>query len=201
MPRSGWHDSTQNESLRQYDHELGDVFSVNFFDLPPDIGASLTDERAIQDFYRALLQPNGAGMIHCTVRSFCDMPCVDLLTKYLLDPHGLFVMHSLTIPKRDFSFVLKYQAIEGPLTGLRESAVFASEQISIDEETGLPIGWVADPYDPSLEYDVMRNLADDPKYDAQFPEHPLSRARDFVANLESITDVAEIVRDAQPFSE
>lgn len=146
-----------------------------------------------------MLVPNGTGMIHCTVRDFCGMPCVDLLTKHLLDPHGLIVVHCLTIPKRDFSFVLKYQAIEGPPTGVRETVVFATEQISVDEASGLPIGWVADPYDPSLEYAVMRNLADDAKYDAQFPKHPLSRARHFVSNLEPTTNVDKIVKEAPDF--
>jgi len=174
-------------------------FSVNFFDMPPDIGAALDDEGAIQRFYRDMLVPNGTGMIHCIVRDFCGVPAVDLLTKHLLDPHGLLVLHSMTIPRRDFSFVLKYQALEGPPTGLRESVVFASEQIEFDEQTGLPNGWVADPYDPTLEYHGMRNLADDPKYDAQFPEHPLSRSRAFMTNLESITDIATIVKDAAAF--
>jgi hypothetical protein len=82
---------------------------------------------------------------------------------------------------------------------LRESVVFAIEKIELDELTGLPSGWIADPYDPTLRYDGMRNLADDPKYDAQFPEHPLSRSRAFMANLESITEIATIVNNAPGF--
>ena len=64
------------------------------------------------------------------------------------------------------------------MTGVREAAVMAMlPSPEIDEQTNKIIGWCADPYDESFEYAVMRNKADSPEYDDQFPDHPLSRTQ------------------------
>ena len=63
----GWHLSGQNESIVQYDHANGDVFSINFFDKQPDIGASLGDVTEIRNFYRNMLIPNKMGLLECDV--------------------------------------------------------------------------------------------------------------------------------------
>ena len=86
----------------------------------------------------------------------------------------------------------------GP-TGMRESAVMATAMPDpdIDDATGKILGWSSDPYDPSLNYDVMRNLADDRQWDSKFPDHVLTRARSFLDTLESTTTINDNVM-AQP---
>jgi hypothetical protein len=44
-------------------------------------------------------------------------------------------------------------------------------------------GWFKDPYDAAFDAQALRTLADDEKFDATFPHHPLSRARRKLARL------------------
>lgn len=196
----GWHLSGQNESILQYDHENGDVFSINFFDKKPDIGASLGNVAGIRDFYREMLIPNNMGLLECDVRNIDGTPSVYMLAKQLMKPRGFVFLASHTIPRRDCSFVLKYQAVESGMTGIRESAVMAMLPTpEIDEHTSKIIGWCTDPYDESLEYAVMCNKADSREYDNQFPDHPLSRTRKFMDELPNVVSVSERFRKAPAF--
>ena len=46
--------------------------------------------------------------------------------------------------------------------------------------------WAADPYDPAyrgVDRTVLRFMSDDPLYDEQFPEHPLSKLRRLLPRL------------------
>lgn len=196
----GWHLSGQNESIVQYVHANGDVFSINFFDKQPDIGASLSDVTGIRNFYRNMLIPNKMGLLECDVRAIDETPSVYMLAKLMMEPRGFVFLASHTIPRRDCSFVLKHQAVESGMTGIRESAVMAMLPTpKIDENTKKIIGWCTDPYDDSLEYDVMCNKADSREYDNQFPDHPLSRTRKFMNELPNAVTVSDRLRKTPGF--
>jgi hypothetical protein len=60
-------------------------------------------------------------------------------------------------------------------------------------------GWTQDPYDPTFRAPLMRNLSDDVQYDAQFPDHPLSRLRSVLRHLASTVSIADEVKAAAPF--
>ena len=69
----------------------------------------------------------------------------------------------------------------------------------MDEATGRMLDWFADPYDPTLEYEVMRNRADDEEWDSQFPDHPLSRLRRNINELGSQTLIAKPLHELPRF--
>ena len=64
---------------------------------------------------------------------------------------------------------------------MREAVVLdqmvAAGRITFQEKDERILGWTQDPYDPTLDAPLLRNLAEDEQYDAQFPDHPLSRLR------------------------
>ena len=60
-------------------------------------------------------------------------------------------------------------------------------------------GWAADPYDPDFEADVLRNQAEDERYDADFPDHPLSRLRRGLKDVEASLRLAESIKTAAAF--
>ena len=141
---NGWHLSGQNESIIQYDHENGDVFSINFFDKQPEIGASLDDVTGIRNFYREMLIPNNMGLLECDIQAIDGIPSVYMLAKLMMEPRGFVFLASHTIPRRDHSFVLKYQAVESGMTGIRESAVMAMLPTpDIDEQTNKIVDWLS----------------------------------------------------------
>jgi len=59
-----------------------------------------------------------------------------------------------------------------------------SGEITFDEKAGNAIGWMADPYDPSIAALPARNRSEDAAYDQRFPDHPLSRARRALRRIE-----------------
>jgi hypothetical protein len=103
-------------------------------------------------------------------------------------PHGITYLGSITLPYRSFSFVLKIQCPEYGTTGIRD-AVIADELmgeglVSIVVGAQVIRGWTQDPYEPTLTDGFRKNVSEDPKYDARFPAHPLSRLRPLLTRLQ-----------------
>ena len=61
--------------------------------------------------------------------------------------------------------------------------------------------WDADLFDPSVHAPNTRNLSDDEKYDNQFPDHPLSRARKILEQVLKTLKVDEAVLKSDPFGQ
>lgn len=98
--------------------------------------------------------------------------------------------------------VLWTVAFEMGVTGLRESFVVAEalKEGRISLPAGAPSGmkicdWFADPYDPSRNDRTMCSVADDQKYDARFPNHPVSRVRRTLRQIEASFKLGSAVRD------
>jgi len=68
----------------------------------------------------------------------------------------------------------------------------------IDIRDGELIGWMADPYDASVSLPLMRNLAEAPEFDEEFPDHPLSRSRRILAQIEASARLADELKKLQP---
>jgi len=60
-------------------------------------------------------------------------------------------------------------------------------------------GWMFDPYDPARKDPLMRNLADDEKYDEAFPWHPLARVRRKLADIRETTRIDAAVSASAAF--
>jgi hypothetical protein len=119
---------------------------------------------------------------------------------------GMTYIGSITLPFGNFSYVLKVQCMETGVTGLRESLalpqMMASGRVKLQEGSdGAPqlLGWMQDPYAPTISMPLMRNLAEDEQYDAQFPNHPLSRLRSALRRIQSSLRLAPDLKDAPPF--
>jgi hypothetical protein len=69
-----------------------------------------------------------------------------------------------------------------------------------DPETWVQEEWVQDPYDPTDRSRLRRNLSEDEQYDAEFPGHPLSRARRYLSSILRSLEVDASLRDAAPFT-
>ncbi|MGW8393444.1 hypothetical protein [Pseudoduganella sp. HUAS MS19] len=75
---------------------------------------------------------------------------------------------------------------------MRETVVFSALNVPAEE-------WQEDPYDPLHQCEFMRNRADSPEYDAQFPDHPLSKVRSYLAELAGQLEVAPAISTKEPF--
>ncbi|MEU4446456.1 hypothetical protein AB0K14_34405 [Actinosynnema sp. NPDC050801] len=148
----------------------GDQVSLTYFDLVPDLPASLDDMPKLRHDLAVT-----TGDVGCLIEAhhvrLGDVPALFQVVKVPLpdQPSGQVFIGSFTVPKADSSAVLKLQAAEQGRTGMREAVLAA--QLGFD-------GWVMPhPYAPEVEGRLPFHKGDDPRYDPEFPDHPLSRVR------------------------
>ena len=56
-----------------------------------------------------------------------------------------------------------------------------------------------DPYDENIDLPYMMNLSEKEEYDKMFPEHPLSRLRKYLADLEKEMKFDERLKNENDF--
>jgi hypothetical protein len=117
-------------------------------------------------------------------------------------PSGMAYVGSLTLPFRDFSFVVKVQCAECGTTGIRESLIMdellGNGEVRI-HETGKIEGWEK-PLDSVASPSWRINKAEAIEYDVRFPHHPLSILRRTLGQIEGSIRVADDVKREPRFS-
>ncbi|RKF30721.1 hypothetical protein BCY88_12730 [Paraburkholderia fungorum] len=197
-----WAFQQEDERIAVFHNAVGDVLTINFFMAVPDIGAPIDDVDALRAFYRRTTEAAGLALVETELAQLNTLSAVRTLFKARIEQiRGFAFVGSYTLPFADRSYVIKVQSIEQGVTGMREAAVMVlMGPPEIDEVTGELVGWAQDPYDPDYRAAFMRNQADDQKFDAQFPDHPLSKVRRYLAELESAVRVDPAIHELQPFA-
>lgn len=89
-------------------------------------------------------------------------------------PRAQIFMAIIFLAKAGRHAMFSYFAPESGITGMREATIMA-------KVGARPEDWVLPhPYAPALQSALPYHRGDDPAWDAQFPEHPLSRTRAWV---------------------
>jgi hypothetical protein len=160
------------------------VLSLDFFSIPPALPSAVRDIEPIRSLYRSQLGDQG-GIVEVEAIEVGAVPALRAIFKFPQKPSGMTYLGAVTIPFEGCSFVLKWECPERGMTGVRDATVFSLVPPTIDPQ-GQVIGWMQDPYLSSHRARCMRNRADDVQWDVQFPEHPLSRVRTYLATLSSV---------------
>jgi hypothetical protein len=152
----------------------------------PEDAASVEELAA---FYRLLLGDSGGKLVEVGVAAAGGCPAVRTLLAVPQQPSGRTYVGSLTVPFRDFSFVIKCQCEEGGPTGLKEALLVdrsraAGEPMQIEGRRFHIPGW----------------NPDDPRHDAEFPNHPVARARRVLAHVAGTLVIADEVRQLPGFA-
>ena len=109
---------------------------------------------------------------------------------------------SLTLPYQYFSYVVKAQCVETGITGIRDSIVLDAKlhsgEVTIGENGELQ-GWMAEPYDGQATTALARNKSEAEQYDVNFPEHPLSRLRRLLRQVQLTLKVGNDVKRQPAF--
>ena len=197
---TGWTKQPGDPSGQVWHNPAGDGIGLYRYNQPPDLPKPLDDFDRLRQFYRQPITEAGGGLIGVDLLVLDGLPVVRAIIKTPQSPSGMTYIGSYSVPRRDFSFVLKAQCQERGLTGLREAAVFGQEAAGLGyDEQGIIIGWSADPYDPTFKEGALRNLAEDERYDTEFPNHPLSRLRRYLAEIEPTIRFSTAFKNAAPF--
>jgi hypothetical protein len=89
-------------------------------------------------------------------------------------PSGQVFMANIFLAKADRYVMFGCSAAERGVTGMREATIMATLGVGLD-------GWLLPhPYAPEVKGALPFHRGDDPAWDAQFPDHPLSRVRAWV---------------------
>ncbi len=195
---SDWIQLESSETCVTWHNDRREVLFLHYFPIRPDIPCSLNDLVTLRDSYRRGVSQSGGGLVSVNVVRVQGLLGTRTIFKFPQQPSGIAYVASLTFPFRDFSFVIKLQCPENGPTGTREAIVFEklmqAGEISLSKETGNPVGWSRDPYEPNLVAGTQMTLAEEIKYDEMFPDHPLSRARGFLTRVaNSITFSPEVL--------
>jgi hypothetical protein len=193
-------------TVRGWQASDGDQITLNFFARRPNLPADLDRLDDLRAGFRRILAKQGLALIELETVVINGCRAVWLIVKAPQKPHGMTYIGSLTFPFRNFSFVLKAVCVEHGTTGMREAVVlerFLAERDERVESGGVDNaldGWQRDPFDPSYQAPLMRNLAEDEQYDAQFPKHPLSRVRRFLRSLYSTVLISDELKRTETWS-
>lgn len=148
-----------------------DIVSLAYHDMVPDLPAALDGDTG--DLLRALARERSTTgcLLEAGVARIDGQDCLTRLEKLPLPnrPRGQAFCASVTVPKAACSATLQILCPEDGVTGMREAVLAA--------RIGFADFYRPHPFDPWLKNALPCHAADDRRYDDEFPDHPLTRAR------------------------
>jgi len=165
----------------------GGGVGLYFFPHKPDLPMRAASVREVRDSYTARMGRN-LQVVECRILPLDGVPSIWLIAKGLDEQtRGAVYLGSLTIPFRDFSFVIKIQCQEQGATGMRE-ALLVDEALQkgtgrVEGDRFVPSGW----------------SFDDEQFDDKLPQHPLSRVRRELRHIASSVHIEAKVKDKPRF--
>jgi len=181
---SGWkyHGEQQPNPMRVWETPEHDAVSLHFFAVAPDRPAC-TSVAELTRFYEQSLKGSAAKVVECRLTQVAGCAAVRLIIKAPQKPSGMMYQGALTLPFRDFSFVVKVQCPEVGMTGVREAILFDERRAAGE----MPAVGGAGPVFPGWNPDA-------PEHDARFPNHPISRLRRLLDRIAQSATMDETVR-------
>jgi hypothetical protein len=160
----------QHNETTWYHPASNDQISLHYFDLVPNLPAALDDLTSMRHGL-ALDCAEVGCLVEAHIVPLGGVPALFQIVKLPLPnaPAGQVFIATFTVPRANSSVVLKYQALEQGVTGVREAMLIA--EIGFDN-------WVQPHlYAPELKGRLPFHVGDDARWDQRFPDHPLSRCR------------------------
>ncbi|WP_336958245.1 hypothetical protein [Chryseobacterium contaminans] len=185
IPDQGWTKvSEDHEAIRWVNPQQSALIVLHFFDKEPDLPTA-QDLDYLKKFYRNIAASTNGGIIETDIINIHNIPCVKNIIKIPQQETGMAYIASITIPFENCSYVVKIQADEIGITGMRDAVILdrlhKTGEVEINEETMK--NWFEDPYDPDFKQGTLMNKSELEKYDHEFPEHPLSIARSLIRSI------------------
>ncbi|CCH31430.1 hypothetical protein ABZ816_04025 [Actinosynnema sp. NPDC047251] len=148
----------------------GDRVSLQYFDLVPDLPAALEDLPGLRHDLAVIYGESGC-LIEAHTLLLGGVPALFQVLKLPIpnQPSGQVFVASFTVPRAGSSAVLMTQAVERGTTGVREAVLAA--------RVGFERWLMPHPYAPELKGRLPFHAGDDPRFDQEFADHPLTRVR------------------------
>lgn len=201
IPNQGWEKvSEDHDAIRWINPQQSALIVLHYFDKEPDLPTA-KDLDYLKKFYRNIADSSNGGIIETDIIHIHDIPCVKTIIKFPQQETGMIYIASITIPFENCSYVVKIQANEIGITGMRDAVILnkmiEAGEVKIDGET--MTHWFEDPYDPDCKQGTLMNKAELEKYDHEFPEHPLSIARSLIRSITETIIFKKEIKELPPF--
>jgi hypothetical protein len=112
-------------------------------------------------------------------------PTIRMIRKGPQAPHGMAYVGSLSVPFKEFVILFMVHCRETGTTGVREALLFdrmlKTGEVTLRVEAQKPV--IDGNWNP-----------DDPRYDAEFPQHPVSRMRRMLTQIEQSCRISPAIR-------
>lgn len=181
-----------------WQHQVtGDPLMYNFYDLAPDLPGSFADFDGMRRGLARHVAHRGDGLVEAELYTVDGLPMLWRIEKMRHPRQEQAVVYagSYTVPRRECSATLSVLCEEKGTTGGRDAAILPRHIA----QGGSKETFAAHPYVVGLTGGVPRTVADDPEYDAEFPLHPLSRARQTLSQLALSLRVAPTFKSLPAF--
>lgn len=203
IPDHGWAKvSEDSEAIRWVNLQQSALIVLHFFDKEPDLPTA-KDLEYLKKFYRNIAASSNGGAIETDIVNIHDISCVKTIIKFPQEETGMIYIASITIPFKDCSYVVKIQADEIGITGMRDAVILdrllKTGEVEIEEENMK--NWFEDPYDPDFKQGTLMNKSELEKYDHEFPEHPLSVARSLIKSISASIIFKSEIKELSPFNQ
>jgi hypothetical protein len=165
----------------------------------------LTNPAAATEFYRNQCADNGGVMLAMETVTAAGAEGLSGLFKYrspLPGSLGMAYVGILRLPFQDCRFQINVEAFEMGTTGMRECAVMVIEgdRWPMEPQAEIPVINSEEELQALCSKAQVRYLpSDDPKYDASFPQHPLSLARARLARVIATTQLGPEAQGLRPY--
>lgn len=193
-----------------WDNLHDDLLTCQFLmeapDLPVAPSPSPAALRSLRRHFHRGVQDSDGGILQIEHATVDGVPAVRTLFRFPLRPApGRVLLGSLMIPFAEWAYVLRVQCPCPGKFSARHRELFArrlaEEGVDVDPATASPRDWLQEPYElAEPPHRLSRSWADHPRFDAEFPDDALSRARRTLAQLERSTWFDDRVREAPPFA-
>jgi hypothetical protein len=194
--------SETNRVLKVWTNPEADVVTLNLFLTAPDISVSLSNLEGLREMYREQVTAAKGGLIEVGMLEISNIPSIKTIFKLPQKMAGVAYVAAITIPFKDFSFVLKITCQERGFGGTRETRILEQRRLALLEkgDTRDAIdGWNADPYDPNFKSELLMTFAENQIFDSDFPDHPISRARFWLVKFEKTLTLEKSLQGFEPF--
>ncbi len=186
FPSFDWNIKKEDSAIRQWlNKEQTLALSINYFEQKPDI-PSITNIDIIRSYYRDQISKVNGGLIQVDIVEIQNRKAIKTIFKMPQKPTGIVYLASLTIPFKNCSYVIKIQAPEIGITGIRDAFLADKLMSEVNLLSGVSASdnWSSDPYDKDYKKGTLMNKSEKAMYDSQFEDHPLTVARKRISEIE-----------------
>ena len=195
---TGWQPIAESGDHRlKWANGSGDVLSIRYQGAPPQM-PSLFRLQVLKDYHTRQLQPSGGAILSLDLLQVKGVSVGKLIFKSMQPTGGWGYMGMLFLPYRDFSYSIRIQAVERTGDEARGQHVWTMLHHSQPADADCNALWFDLESAPEDINAARPCMADEERWDNEFPEHPLSRLRAELIRLVPTLVVSREVKNSAP---